>query len=267
MKRLGVDLSYANGEVDFGGLQQAGVEFVILRCGYGRDYPGQQDTQFEENVRKAEAAGLPWGVYHYSYARDAAGGKAEAAHALRLLKGRKPPLGVWYDMEDSSTLGGDLAGAAKAFCSAVQAAGLCAGVYANLNWWRRHLTDPVFDRYGRWVAQYNAFCEYEKPYGIWQFTDCLTIGGKKFDGNWACREFLTPTEGEEDMLSYEQFVEYMERYEKEKGGRGVSSWAREAVSYCKAKGLMKGDADGRFRPQSHITRQEVAQVLLNLKKG
>lgn len=43
----------------------------------------------------------------------------------------------------------------------------------------------------------------------------------------------------------------------------VSNWAKEAVEFVKAEGLMNGDADGSFRPQSFITRQEVAAVLMN----
>lgn len=198
MQVKGVDLSEHNGSVDFSQLKAAGVEFVILRIGFGGDYPGQQDKRFEENVEKAEAAGLPWGAYHYAYAVDGAGGRAEAAHALRLLKDRKPAYGLWYDMEDSSLLGGRLAEAAEAFCSAVQAAGVYAGVYANLNWWNSYLTSPVFDRFDRWCAQFYRECQLEKPYGMWQFTDCLEIGGKLFDGSWAYKDYPALTENREE---------------------------------------------------------------------
>ena len=43
----------------------------------------------------------------------------------------------------------------------------------------------------------------------------------------------------------------------------VSNWAKEAVEFVQAEGLMNGDTDGNFRPQSPITRQEVAAVLMN----
>lgn len=228
----GVDISEHNGSVDFSALKQAGISFVILRCGYGKDFPGQQDTQFEANVKKAETAGMPWGVYHYSYARDAAGGKAEAAHTLRLIGGRKPAYGVWYDMEDSSTIGGDLAGAAKAFCSAVQAAGLYAGVYANLNWWNNYLTSPVFDRFDRWCAQYNSTCGLKKPYGIWQFTDKLMIGGKAFDGNWAYKDYPALTGKEEKEMRYNTINE-------------IPSWAQPTVRKLCDKHLLNGNGGER----------------------
>lgn len=191
----GVDLSVHNGKVDFAALKRAGVQFAILRAGYGGDYPGQQDSKFEEYIRRCEAAGLPWGAYHYSYARDRAGALAEAKHFLRLLKGRKPAYGAWFDMEDDTTLGGDLAGAAEVFCGEMEKAGLYAGVYSNYNWFTHYLTAPVFDKFDRWVAQYNPTCDLKKPYGIWQFTDGWVVGGKEFDCDWAYKDYLALTAG------------------------------------------------------------------------
>ena len=45
----GVDLSEHNGNVDFAALRAAGVEFVLLRLGYGSDYAHQDDARFTEN--------------------------------------------------------------------------------------------------------------------------------------------------------------------------------------------------------------------------
>lgn len=259
----GVDVSEMNGSVNFAALKRAGVQFVIIRCGYGSDYPGQQDTEFEVNVRKAEAAEMPWGVYHYAYAKSVAGGKAEAAHALRLIGNRKPTYGVWYDMEDGSTIGGDLAGAAEAFCSAMKAKGFRTGVYASLNFWENYLTSSVFDRYDRWVAQYNNTCDLKKPYAMWQYTDKMVIGGKDFDCNL---DYKFYKQEDDEVFTYEQWKEFQQRYEKEKAEKAVSGWAKPAIEYCKENGIMNGDDDGEFRPQSNITRQEVAQVAMVLDK-
>ena len=56
----------------------------------------------------------------------------------------------------------------------------------------------------------------------------------------------------------------MEAYFAELAQKPVSPWAQAAVESVLARGLMRGDADGSFRPQSFITRQEVAAVLENL---
>ncbi len=72
---------------------------------------------------------------------------------------------------------------------------------------------------------------------------------------------------DEEMLSYEQWKEYQERYEKEQAAKQVSKWAQPAVAYCKEHGLMSGDKEGTFRPQSFVTRQELAQVTMNQHKS
>lgn len=279
----GVDISEFNGSVNFSTLKNAGVKYAIIRTGFGSDYPGQQDKRFSENVRKADAAGMPWGAYHYAYAKTRQGGIDEAKHCLRLLNGRKPLYGVWYDMEDNSTLGGDLLGAAQGFCDTMEAAGLYAGVYASLNWWNNYLTAPGFSQYDRWVAQYYSECQYKGSYGIWQYTSTWSIGGKNFDGNWAYKDYPSiikamngetkpePEPEEEKELTETQVKaiakaaarEEIEAYFAELAAKPVSNWAKNAVDFVKDEGLMNGDADGSFRPQSFITRQEVAAVLKN----
>ena len=183
----GVDISGPiNVTVD--ALRRAGVEFVICKTGFGSDYPGQQDSGIAKNLALLEKAGMPYGVYHYSYARDKQGGIDEAKHCLRLLGGYKPQYGVWFDMEDASTLGGDLKGAAQGFCETVEAAGHTVGVYANTGWWKNRLTDPIFDRWPKWVAQYASECQIADR-DIWQYTDKLVIGGQTFDGDYCYTAF------------------------------------------------------------------------------
>ena len=99
--KKGVDLSSLNGDVSIEKIKQAGFDFAMLRCGYGSDYEVQDDTQFENNVRKCEAAGVPWGAYLYSYALSTEDAKSEVRHVLRMLKGKRPTLPVAIDMEDA----------------------------------------------------------------------------------------------------------------------------------------------------------------------
>ncbi|MEY8312890.1 phage holin family protein [Oscillospiraceae bacterium 42-9] len=123
----GVDISVHNGNVDFNALKAAGIQFVIIRCGYGSDFTYQDDERFAENVRKAEAADMPWGTYLYSYALNRDMAKSEAQHVLRLLDGKKPAYGVWYDVEDEQQAGADLVSICETFCTAIEKAGLYVG--------------------------------------------------------------------------------------------------------------------------------------------
>ena len=262
----GVDLSEMNGAVDFQALKNAGVRFVILRCGYGSDFTHQDDKRFAENVEKARAAGLPWGCYLYSYAVDRDMARSEAAHTLRLLGGRKPPYGVWYDVEDPSQAGADLVGICEAYCGAVEAAGLYVGIYSMLSWLNGKLNSSRLDRYDKWVAQWNSTCDYQKPYGIWQFTDRWSIGGKNFDGNYAYKDYPALTGGAEQeeamteetvrALAREEIAGYFAALAREE----TSDWAKEDVDRAQEQGLLLEDSGGSFRPHSYLTREEAAAL-------
>lgn len=65
---------------------------------------------------------------------------------------------------------------------------------------------------------------------------------------------------EEEMLTYEQFKEYMARYEAERSTLPVDGWAMPYVEWAKMNGVMVGDPDGNFRGQDPIRREEVATV-------
>ena len=146
LPKRGIDISEFNGSVDIAALQGQ-VDFVIIRCGYGSDYANQDDPQFEANVKKCQAAGIPWGTYLYSYAKTKSMAQSEAAHTLRLLQGRRPPYGVGYDVEDCSLPSGEaLIDNVVAYCQALEAAGLYCGVYNSLYRWEERLNSPQMNR-------------------------------------------------------------------------------------------------------------------------
>lgn len=181
--RIGIDVSEHNGRIDWQAVKRAGVEFAIIRCGYGQDYESQHDDRWLDNVRGATAAGIPYGVYLYSYADTVAKAKGEASHIIRLLRESncKPEFPIYYDLEESSLESSKkvplLAEMAFTFCSEVSRAGYTPAVYANTNWFNNYLIDPVFDAWGRWVAQYNSVCTYKGTYQMWQCTSDGYLAG------------------------------------------------------------------------------------------
>lgn len=275
MARRGVDLSEMNGSVDFPALKAAGVEFVIIRCGYGGDFVHQDDARFRENVEKADDAGMPWGAYLYSYAKDVSMARDEAQHTLRLLNGRKPAYGVWYDVEDTQQAGCDLVSICEAYCTAIESAGCYCGIYSMLSWLNGKLNSSRLDKYDKWVADWDTSCGYQKPYGMWQYTDRLMIGGRAFDGNLAYLDYpaLTAgrpdsphTEKEDGEMTYEQFRAFAQRYEEERGKAAESGWSRQEGYWKKATEL--GVTDGS-RPRGFCAREELAAMLgrLGLLRG
>ena len=74
--KQGIDVSKWQGVVDWAKVKAAGVDFAMLRAGYGQ---GTADSEFAKNAAGCEAAGLPYGVYWFSYAYSAETAAAEAA--------------------------------------------------------------------------------------------------------------------------------------------------------------------------------------------
>ena len=211
----GVDISENNGSVDFSALKNAGVQFVIIRLGYGGDYTSQDDSRFLENVKKAKAAGMPYGAYLYSYALNTSMAQSEVNHTLRVLKQvDKPEYGVWFDMEDADGYKQRSGMPSKetlvqicyTYCKAIQDAGYYCGIYAGLSWLNNQLNSTQLDVYDKWVAQWNATCDYKKEYGIWQYAgdngpNVTKIGGKVFDMNYAYKDYPAVTKGGDSTVS------------------------------------------------------------------
>ena len=95
MEYKGIDVSKYQGNIDFKKVKNAGIQFAIVRIGYGR-YESQKDEFFEANYEGFMKQGIPVGVYHYSYATNVGEAKKEAAVVLKWLKGRNLNLPVYY---------------------------------------------------------------------------------------------------------------------------------------------------------------------------
>ena len=73
-------------------------------------------------------------------------------------------------------------------------------------------------------------------------------------------------EGDDEMLSYEDFKKYMERYTAEQAKKPIAPWAEKQIEQVEAAGVMTRDSKGNFRRQSFITRQEVAVITAGVLK-
>lgn len=65
----------------------------------------------------------------------------------------------------------------------------------------------------------------------------------------------------ENDMTYEQFCEYMDRYEKEKAVLPASPWAEESLAWAVRNGILRGDENGNLMPQSNLTREQMAVIL------
>ena len=161
MKYKGFDISQWNGNCDLTAAKKSGMDFVIIRSSFGNvaAYPWQRDTQFNNNASKAKKAGIPFGVYHYSYATTVEGMIAEAKGFVKLLNEVKPiPYFVALDIEERAQYNlsqNTLEALTKAFIDVVEQAGYFCALYS----------------YECFLRKYSA--DFRKKYAIW----CANTGG------------------------------------------------------------------------------------------
>lgn len=200
----GIDVSQHNGVIDWEKVKASGkVDFAILRCGFGRENPKQTDKQFERNYAECTRLGIPVGAYHYSYANSPEDAEKEAEFCLKLLKGKKLQMPVWYDIEEKSHLErGNCDDIAKAFCGRLESAGYFVGVYTFDSFAKTNLSNNTKLRYAMWIARIGSKPRFS-PFGMHQYSwsgkidgisgnvdmnRCFldypkVIVGKKFNGN------------------------------------------------------------------------------------
>ena len=195
---FGIDVSVWQGDINWSKVAGS-VDFAIIRCGYGSNYASQDDKRWLANAKGCKNAGIPMGVYLYSYATNTSMARSEAMHVVRCLReaGLKESdlaLPIYLDMEDSSTIGSNYVAIFEAFRSTLAENGYAnVGVYANCNWWRNYLSGISLDSSLRWVAHWHVsdpFSSYEdlrsKGYGVWQYSSEATVPGISgtVDGNY-----------------------------------------------------------------------------------
>ena len=180
----GIDVSEHQGRIDWDAVKASGIDFAILRVGFGApSWGGRVDYQFSRNISECERLGIPYGIYIYSYARDDQQAADEASMVIGCLSGHNPRLPVYYDLEDKSIIAdgrqSGIASRAQIFCNRISAAGYKPGIYANLYWFNNILTDSVFksSSWDHWIAQYNSECHYTGNYSFWQYTSSGKVSG------------------------------------------------------------------------------------------
>lgn len=180
MQVRGIDVSVYQKNVDYNKVKASGIDFVIIRAGFGRSV-SQKDKQFETHYKNAKAAGLGVGAYWYSYAMSPADAEQEAKAFLEVVKGKQFDYPVYYDVEEGKqfALGKTaVSNIIKAFLSTVEAAGYWVGLYCSTYYLNTYVTEDIRNRYAIWVAQYSKSCSYKGQHGIWQYG---VAGNSKWD--------------------------------------------------------------------------------------
>ena len=232
---------------------------MILRCGCGAGY---DDKQWARNVRECERLGIPFGVYLYSYAKDVSAARAEAEHVLRMVKGHKLSMPIYFDAEQSGTERFAHTTAAT-FCPIIEAAGYRVGIYSTAAWFKNYIGLP---QYTRWVAAWgtNNGQPQKKPnvenMGMWQFTSVGKIDGVNGNVDVSLCYFKIKESEDDDMTEAE--VRKIVHEILDGNNTKPSEWAEKEVTDAKALGITDGS-----RPQGYAKREEVAAMILRDHNG
>ena len=175
----GIDVSVHNGNIDWSKVKADGIEFAILRAGFGR-LEKQKDEKFEHNYAGAKAAGIPIGAYWYSYAMTPEEAKLEADVFLKVIKGKQFEFPVYFDLEEKKQfdLGKEKVSAImRAFLEKVEKAGCFVGLYGSASSLTTHTADDIKSHYTIWLAHWVDKTNYSGAYGIWQYSEKGKVDG------------------------------------------------------------------------------------------
>lgn len=204
----GIDVSSHNGKIDWKKVAAAGVEFVMIRCGYRGYVTGKivQDARFEENIRGAAENGIAIGIYFYSTAITETEARQEAAWVCQILdekaqEGIKILFPVAYDFEEffnkqksraENLSRQQLTKNTIAFLNYVSSSGYNPMLYASKSSVTDYWDFDAVKDYDFWLAHYVQSTNYTGEYAMWQYS---------------CRGKVNGIQGYTDMnVSYYRYV-------------------------------------------------------------
>ena len=164
----GIDVSEFQGNINWTAVKNSGVDFAILRSGFGNNKI-QIDKSFVRNLISATENNIKVGCYWFGYASNEKEAQEEAKVFLNIINEYKDKitLPVFYDWEyDSdryvkeyygfSPSKDQLTNLVIAFCNYIKSNGYECGYYTNLDYIENRLNYNVLKNYKLWLAYYST---------------------------------------------------------------------------------------------------------------
>lgn len=177
----GIDVSQWQGNITWTSVKKSNIDFAMIRSGYG-NLTSQEDPKFKDNIKAAQAQGIPCGTYWYSYATTVEDAYREAEACYQVIKNYKFEYPVVFDIEenrqrDLSTA--TVSGIIEAFCSTLESKGYYVCLYSYANFLNTKVYESTLNRYDIWVAHYttNKKPDFNGKYGMWQYSSTGKVNG------------------------------------------------------------------------------------------
>ena len=165
-----IDISHHNGTLNFSKIKADGIIGVIQKATQGQS---NTDPTYASNRKKAVAAGLLWGAYHFATGSD---GVKQAEHFLGVAEPDDSTLLV-LDFEPNPTGPSMSLDEARAFVTHVESVhGRFPGFYSGhfIKGLLGNSTDSTLAQCWFWLAQYGPTAVVPKNWStwtMWQYTD------------------------------------------------------------------------------------------------
>ena len=181
----GIDVSRYQGEIDWAGVATSEIRFAMIRAGYSGSRGGVTvDARFHRNAQGALEAGLPIGLYVYSYDETPEAARASARGLLKLAEGYRVEYPLVLDFEDAiygEKTRDENTSIARAFLEEIEAGGYYAMLYSYTWFLDNNLDMSDLRQFDVWVADYRETLGYRGDVGMWQYSSKGCVIG--FDGN------------------------------------------------------------------------------------
>lgn len=189
----GIDVSYAQGDINWTKVANSGIDFAIIRAARGTagTRPMKTDDYFVKNITEATANGIDCGVYFYSYASTVAEAVREAEYLVDVISDYEITFPVVLDMEEEMGSDVPITEMIDAFFNVLMENGYFPMFYSYKYWIESYLDMRILDKYAIWLAEIANEPTYEGGYYIWQYSYKGKVSGinTDVDLNYAYRNF------------------------------------------------------------------------------
>lgn len=187
MSLKAIDISTYQGDVNMKRVRdEAGIQRVILRAGYGKD---NTDQKFTRNAEAMINLNVPGGIYWFSYALNTEMAKNEGIFAVRHAKKYWDKCPIAFDFEYDSvnycrkngvSVNKQVATQfALAFLTEVSNAGFVPVLYLNQDYWNNYFdVDTIkasIPNFKIWYAYWST--KLPKTVDIWQYSSKGKVAG------------------------------------------------------------------------------------------
>lgn len=184
----GIDVSKHQGVIDWKKVSDSGIEFAIIRAGYGKS---NVDERFIENIVGAHTGGLKVGVYWFIYALDEEDAIKNAEKFHKTIEPYREAItfkvfaDYEYDSDNYSIKHGVVQNQStrtkivKTFLNYLKSKGWDVGNYANPDYIKNKFGD--LSEYPLWIAWYTDNEEKVQDYKpcMWQYSSKGSVSGIK----------------------------------------------------------------------------------------